>query len=167
MHANCVFPVGNVSCPKEWPGSLVLSNAMSRDFADANPRSQVIGVDVSPIQPRWVPPNVEFEVDDITQEWTWQPGNFDFIYIRGLIGSIKDWKKLYREAYKCCKPGGWIESCELDLTICSDDGSVRDGMALVALSRCVKEAGRRMGRSSKDNTAPTARVPACPGQAGS
>lgn len=144
-----------------------LSNMVSRDFADANPQSQVIGVDVSPIQPRWVPPNVEFEVDDITQEWTWQAGNFDFIYIRGLIGSIKDWKKLYREAYKCCKPGGWIESCELDLTICSDDGSVRDGMALVALSRCVREAGRRMGRSSKDNTAPTARVPACPGQAGS
>jgi len=30
-----------------------------RDFADEFPNTQVIGIDISPIQPDWVPPNLE------------------------------------------------------------------------------------------------------------
>ncbi len=33
-----------------------------RDFADANDGAEVIGTDVSPIQPSWVPPNLELLV---------------------------------------------------------------------------------------------------------
>lgn len=29
------------------------------DFADMHPDAEVIGTDVSPIQPSWVPPNVK------------------------------------------------------------------------------------------------------------
>jgi hypothetical protein len=35
------------------------------DFGDENPQSYVLGVDLSPIQPDLVPPNVSFCVDDI------------------------------------------------------------------------------------------------------
>jgi hypothetical protein len=35
------------------------------DFGAENPQSEVIGIDLSPIQPTWVPPNVYFIVDDI------------------------------------------------------------------------------------------------------
>lgn len=29
------------------------------DFADEHPQAEVIGTDISPIQPSWVPPNVK------------------------------------------------------------------------------------------------------------
>lgn len=35
------------------------------DFGTQNPQSEVLGVDLSPIQPEWVVPNVRFIVDDI------------------------------------------------------------------------------------------------------
>lgn len=37
------------------------------DFADEFPDTEVIGTNVSPIQPSWVPPNVKFEIDDCNQ----------------------------------------------------------------------------------------------------
>ncbi|EXA29949.1 hypothetical protein FOVG_18627 [Fusarium oxysporum f. sp. pisi HDV247] len=36
------------------------------DFADQYPNAEVIGTDLSPIQPDWVPPNVRFELEDAT-----------------------------------------------------------------------------------------------------
>lgn len=35
------------------------------DFGSENPQSEVVGVDLSPIQPTWVLPNVKFILDDI------------------------------------------------------------------------------------------------------
>lgn len=39
------------------------------DMADQHPNATVTGVDLSPTQPDWIPPNVRFEVDDYTEEW--------------------------------------------------------------------------------------------------
>lgn len=61
----------------------------NRDFADEHPSAEVIGVDLSPIQPSFVPPNCHFEVDDATLPWTYLPSSFDFIHIRCLMGAGK------------------------------------------------------------------------------
>ena len=82
---------------------------LDSDFADKYPHIQVTGTDVSPIQQTWVPPNLQFELDDANLDWTWDNNTFDFIHIRFLAGNIADWNKLYRNAFRCCKPGGWIE----------------------------------------------------------
>jgi tRNA G46 methylase TrmB len=39
------------------------------EMADTYPDCQVIGTDLSPIQPQWVPPNLKFEIDDFEREW--------------------------------------------------------------------------------------------------
>ena len=62
----------------------------SMDFADAHPNAQIEGVDLSPVQPDWVPPNCYFTVDDVEDDWTYPRNRFDFVYIRCLIGTIKD-----------------------------------------------------------------------------
>ncbi|KAF4993763.1 hypothetical protein FGRMN_6237 [Fusarium graminum] len=38
------------------------------DYADENPGAEIIGVDLSPIQPNFVPPNARFIIDDIDEE---------------------------------------------------------------------------------------------------
>jgi len=46
-----------------------------------------------------VPPNVEFYVDDIEEQWNFH-SPFDFVYFRMMTGSIKDWPKALRQAYE-------------------------------------------------------------------
>lgn len=39
------------------------------DVGEMYPSARVVGVDLSPIQPEWVPPNVSFEIDDFEADW--------------------------------------------------------------------------------------------------
>jgi len=96
------------------------------DMADTYPAAQVIGTDISAIQPMWVPPNCVFHIDDAQLEWTYPPASFDFVHTRALYGSVSDWGKLYAQAYKALRPGGWLEDLEFNITLHSDTRSVRD-----------------------------------------
>jgi ubiquinone/menaquinone biosynthesis C-methylase UbiE len=68
-------------------------------MGDQYPSAEIIGNELSPIQPKFVPPNVRFEIDDIEDEWLYQD-KFDFIFARYLVGAIKDWPRLLRQAYE-------------------------------------------------------------------
>ena len=116
------------------------------DFADQFPGAQIIGTDLSPIQPAWSPPNCKFEIDDATQPWTYEEGSFDFVHVRLLVGSIVDWNALFAEAFKACKPGGYVESVEMDIAFHSDDGSVAPGTALYDWHAIMTHGGKTMGR---------------------
>jgi SAM-dependent methyltransferase len=96
-----------------------LSNA-DGDFADEHPDTEVIGIDITPTQSSWVPPNVKFEIEDAQLDWTFQPESFDFIHLRYMHGSFADWDKLFSEMYKALKPGGWFQHVEPDIEINSD-----------------------------------------------
>lgn len=82
----------------------------------------MIGTDLSPIQPGFIPPNIKFYVDDFEQDWQFpEVGKFDFIHWRSLSGSTNDWARLYKQAYNNLKPGAWIEVQEYDAWVFSDD----------------------------------------------
>ncbi|KAF4121346.1 Methyltransferase domain, partial [Geosmithia morbida] len=117
------------------------------DYADENPNTEVIGTDLSPMQPKWVPPNVKFELDDATQPWTWPDNEFDFVHMRFLNGAIRDWPALFREAFRCCKPGGYIESGEFDPRYYCDDGTADDNETIKTWNRVFEEGEKRLGNS--------------------
>lgn len=117
------------------------------DFADQFPNTQITGTDISPIQPLWAPPNLQFEIDDATLPWTFAPNSLDYVHMRYLLGSIKDWSALFREAFAACKPGGWLESYEASVDQNSDDGTVPPGSAMDQWGKLFWEAGRKMGRT--------------------
>ena len=95
------------------------------EFADEFASSEVIGIDLSPIQTTWVPPNCKFYVDDAESDWSYRPDEaFDFIHIRGLGGSIADWPHFYSQIYKHMTPGGWCEIQEYQAWIHSDDDTM-------------------------------------------
>jgi SAM-dependent methyltransferase len=95
------------------------------DFADENHGAEVVGTDLSPIQPTWVPPNVKFYIDDAEAEWVYGADEaFDFIHCRTMSGSISDWDRLVRQTYAHVQPGGWVEFQE-PLAQCEcDDGTM-------------------------------------------
>ncbi|KAI8716926.1 hypothetical protein NCS52_00987200 [Fusarium sp. LHS14.1] len=117
------------------------------EFADMHPSADVLGVDLSPIQPNFVPPNCRFEVDDINQDWTYPENKFDFVHLRGLTGCIPDWTKFYEGAIKHVKPGGWIEHVELWGTARSDDDTLRGDSPLKTWVDIFTKLGEMTGKT--------------------
>ncbi|KAL2023656.1 hypothetical protein VTK56DRAFT_1813 [Thermocarpiscus australiensis] len=97
------------------------------DMADKYPGGTHVGLDLSYIQPEFIPANLRFMQMDI--EMTWQdlePASWDLIHIRTLNGSIANWPKVYAEAFRHLKPHyGYLEQVEIDWNPRSDDGSLR------------------------------------------
>ena len=53
------------------------------EVADDYPRTQVIGMDLSPMQPTDVPENCEFIIGDLTESLAdFDDGNFDLVHSR-------------------------------------------------------------------------------------
>ncbi|CZT52262.1 uncharacterized protein RSE6_13554 [Rhynchosporium secalis] len=92
-------------------------------LADENPGVEVLGVDLSPIQPEWVPPNCTFQVDDLSLPWTFEIP-FDFIHGRMLFCSFSDPLHVFKEAFKALAAGGVIEMQELIFDFQSLDHSL-------------------------------------------
>ncbi|KAJ5733032.1 hypothetical protein N7533_013479 [Penicillium manginii] len=116
------------------------------DIAEKFPSAHVIGNDVSPIQPSWVAPNIEFIVDDFEREWQFEENHFDFIHARCLAGCVADWPGFIRRIFDHVKPGGYFESHESAVWARSDDGSLRPDSAIMEWQQAVNLAGDLSGR---------------------
>lgn len=69
-------------------------------MGDEYPEAEVTGIDLSPIQPGYVPPNVSFIVDDAEAEWLYPENSIDYIHLRHMAPAIKNWPKLLKEAHR-------------------------------------------------------------------
>ena len=67
--------------------------------------------------------------------------------MRWLIGSIPDWSQLFAEAFKACRPGGWVESLEPECRCESDDGTVTDDTAFGQWGKIFAEGQKKTGRT--------------------
>ena len=106
----------------------------------------IVGKDLSPIQPPWGPPNVEFMLDDIEEDWT-ETQPYGYIHCRYMAGSIGNWPRLVRQCYQNLRPGGWVEFQETICSPYSEDGSLEPSHKLVELIRLLVDACNRVGRS--------------------
>ncbi|KAE9567160.1 hypothetical protein CGMCC3_g16690 [Colletotrichum fructicola] len=75
------------------------------DFGEEHPESEVIGVDLSPVQPGFTPPNVHYEIDDLEEEWSFSR-KFDYIHSMMMTGAFRDWPNFHRQAFENLNPGG-------------------------------------------------------------
>ncbi|KFA75919.1 hypothetical protein S40288_05842 [Stachybotrys chartarum IBT 40288] len=113
--------------------------------ADAHPEAEVIGVDLSPIQPAFVPPNCRFEIDDLEEDWTWNT-KFDFILSRMMLGSFADFPRFVKQAYDHLEPGGYLELQELTLPVRCDDDTLKADGKLMGWCNHIIEAAAAAGR---------------------
>lgn len=113
-------------------------------YADENPRAMVVGTDLSPIQPTFVPPNCKFEVDDFDQPWFFSQ-KFDIVHGRMLAGSLADPLRLLQQAFETLKPGGWVELQDFAFPVRSDDGTMV-GTAFQRLNENLVKGLQMLGR---------------------
>ncbi|KAB8264050.1 S-adenosyl-L-methionine-dependent methyltransferase [Aspergillus pseudonomiae] len=103
------------------------------DFADQYAFSEVIGNDLSPIQPKWVPPNCQFEIDDLNQNGQ-------------LGGSIHDFPRPCRQAFSHLCPGEYFEIQSFTVDIFSDDSSIEKAPYTKQVVSLFQEASARFGK---------------------
>jgi SAM-dependent methyltransferase len=115
------------------------------DVADKFPLAKVDATDLSPIQPTWVPPNVQFHVDDCESQWNFGE-TFDFIHMRNLSGSIADWPKLLDQAFATLRPGGWIEVSNIEAWGQSYNNSLPKDSASAQWQENLRAAASTAGR---------------------
>lgn len=140
--------------PEQLGGSKVLdlgtgTGCWAIEFADIFPHVQVLGNDLSPVQPTWVPGNCTFEVDDFTKPWLHGQAVFSLIFARSIAGCVRDWKLLLAEARGSLAPGGWFESVEATVEFWDrryEGGELPEGSKLAKLAREAREAAERGGR---------------------
>lgn len=108
---------------------LSVTNKSIVDFGDEHPEASVLGVDLSPIQPQFLPLNVMFEVDDIEDRWLYSQ-NFDYIHSRMMIGSLNNFPRLFQQAFQFLKPGGWLEMMDPVWPMQLQDGEWPEDSAL-------------------------------------
>lgn len=123
------------------------------DMADKFPSAEVIGTDISPTQPSWVPPNLKFQIDDAQKDWTFVPESFDFIHIRYMHAAIRDWPRLYEQVYQFLKPGGWFQHIEPNIELRPDNPDVDfdDKHVFRRWAKLFYDAGDKLGCTFRFN----------------
>lgn len=123
------------------------ANTLPRDIADKFPDAEVIGTDLSPVQPGMQPDNCRFEIDDCCSEWLYEEDHFDFIHIRGLFGSIADWPALYKQCYTHLRPGAYMEQVEWSIHNRSADGTLSPNATLARWSQNALDIAQKSGKT--------------------
>ena len=114
------------------------------DFADEHPSGRVIGIGLSPIQPSFIPSNLQIYIEDTESSWNYDR-KFDLIHGRMMAGSFQDWPGYFKRCYDNVKPGGYLEMQDLRIPSGGDDGTAGAETSLRWCDLMVK-ALNNMGR---------------------
>ncbi|ROW11860.1 hypothetical protein VPNG_04967 [Cytospora leucostoma] len=115
-------------------------------FAKEHPESNVIGTDLSLIQPLGVVDNVQFFREDSEHtEWNY-PTPFDYIHLRCVLTCFDDHRTVIRKSFDNLSSGGWIELSDPVFHPQSDDGTFQ-GSNLERMFQSLHQAMVAMGRS--------------------
>lgn len=114
------------------------------EFAQKYPSANVVGSDLSPIQPEFVPPNCQFEVNDFEEEWSYTQ-KFDYIHGRALTASFRDPRFVLASAFDALEPGGWFEIQDPTMPLLCIDNTM-EGTAIQEWTKLMCAAGEALGK---------------------
>ncbi|KAI0421440.1 S-adenosyl-L-methionine-dependent methyltransferase [Xylaria grammica] len=93
------------------------------EMGDRFPDADILGLDLSPIQPTSVPPNVTFQVDDVEDTWV-HDNDYDFIHMREASAYMRSTPTVIESVIAHLKPGGWLELQEFHWLAEKEDGTI-------------------------------------------
>lgn len=122
------------------------------------PAAQIVGTDISPIQPKHKPENVEWTVFDMEADgWPFGAEKFDYVHLSLVHGCVADWGKFMGKVLGFLRPGGWLEHQEFSLCrqyLLDGDGGkvplpekVEELTPILRWGRLMEKAADRRGRA--------------------
>ncbi|RDW77001.1 hypothetical protein BP6252_05054 [Coleophoma cylindrospora] len=128
-----------------------MSNFAFYNLATAYPHVSVIGTDLSPIQPEYVPQNCQFEIGkpsdshhDAEDQWTFTQ-KFDYIHGRALFACFSSHSTVFKSAFQHTQPGGWFELQDAAFPFRCIDNSMA-GTKMEQWCSLVRTAASALGR---------------------
>lgn len=121
---------------------LISSGQWAIEFADLHPECAVVGTDLSPIQPEYMPPNCSFIVDNAEAKWVFE-NKFDFIHGRMLLMGIHDWRRVFKQAWDNLKPGGFLEVSNPEFPVCSAEKDIDPESPFYKWSSLIRDAAEK------------------------
>ncbi|ATZ50514.1 hypothetical protein BCIN_06g00160 [Botrytis cinerea B05.10] len=115
------------------------------EFADEYPNSTVIGTDLSPIQPHYIPTNCSFRIEDAEDPWKFDDLKFDLIHGRALLTCFRSPKTVIASAFQALAPGGYLELRDPIFPF-KYASPPPENCALVKWNNMIVEASTRAGR---------------------
>ncbi|KAI8631077.1 S-adenosyl-L-methionine-dependent methyltransferase [Xylariaceae sp. FL1651] len=115
------------------------------EMGDRYPDATILGIDLSPIQPTSVPPNVSFQIDDVEDTWV-HDNDYDFIHMRESSGYMRSTPTVIQSALAHLKPGGWFELQEFHWIAEKEDGTIDPKIPVNTYMDYMIEVGRAEGR---------------------
>lgn len=116
------------------------------EMSEEYPETQITGTDLSPIQPKWVAPNVTFEIDDWDDDWVYGDNVFDLIHNRFNTTAVSDWRGQFAKAHRALKPSGCIELVDLMNPPQSDDNSIPANSQVMKFFELLTEGCTKVNR---------------------
>jgi 2-polyprenyl-3-methyl-5-hydroxy-6-metoxy-1,4-benzoquinol methylase len=100
---------------------------MARQF----PHVRVKGVDVipTPLNAEQLPPNIDFEIDDINVGLSHFANRFDIVHMRAVGAGLTDYEQAVTYAVQCVKPGGMMLLVEYNMQLNAEDMVTTQKMA--------------------------------------
>ncbi|GAB1202927.1 hypothetical protein APSETT445_001551, partial [Aspergillus pseudonomiae] len=117
----------------------VPSNRPGKDYLDCVLPSE------RTLTPRRIPPNLQFEVDDFEADWVYSRP-FDYIHGRELAGAVSNFEKLFRQAFRHLKPGGYFEMQSFRVEVYADDDSLNRAPYTTKMCSLMQEASVKFGK---------------------
>ncbi|KAK7985225.1 hypothetical protein PG996_005534 [Apiospora saccharicola] len=131
----------------------------ANQFAEKHPETEVIGIDLSLIQPPAdrTPPNCKFFRKDAEEPWNFDSVSdvrkFDLIHLRNMSFHLADPKAVMGKVFQNLAPGGWIEFQEWSLWgLVGADNSMDERLRHSAMMRSqemLAEGAARIGCDAK------------------
>merc|ERR1712000_243866 len=100
------------------------------DVADHYQSAHVVGTDLSPIQPQWLPVNFRTFIDDCERE-QWPHGSgYDLAHFRDVFPMLRNVEHVLTQVFQNLRIGGYVEFQDVLPHIHCDDGTMGDNDAL-------------------------------------
>ncbi|KAK0719338.1 hypothetical protein B0H67DRAFT_485762, partial [Lasiosphaeris hirsuta] len=78
-----------------------------------------------------------------------QGGDLFLAPIPNDVQKVVDWDSFYKEAFRCTRPGGWLEDYENSIKLDSIDGSLTEDRPMGQWTKVFWEGGKKFGRTFK------------------
>ncbi|KYK58471.1 hypothetical protein DCS_05487 [Drechmeria coniospora] len=134
-----------VTSPKHVLDIATGTGIWAIQYAQQNPDSEVIGTDLSSIQPKAPVPNCSFIQQDVEHDDWYFSRNFDYIYLRFVVSCFDNTKSVIQRAFDNLNPGGHIEFLDYIFEITDFDGTTK-GTFCERWFNLIHKGGNKIGR---------------------
>jgi SAM-dependent methyltransferase len=114
------------------------------EIAQEHPEAAVIGTDLSPIQPSYVPPNCQFYIEDCEDPWHFSQ-KFDLIHGRALLSCFSRTRTVMASIFDALTPGGHFELQDICFPCKSPDGTL-EGTSLGQWQSLMVDGLKNLGK---------------------